>query len=266
MTTGQLSRKSIQLNGITTAYLDSGQGESIVALHGIPTSSLLFAPLVPFLSNYRLLAPDLLGQGQTEVPPAGSLGYAAYAHHLHAFMDSVPPQHFHLLVHDLGGVLDLDWATENGGRLESLIILSTTITPCFRVGTALYAANLILGQGFLRWGMPLTLKRSRMVDPALLEEWVRPWSRRRLLRGTDHFARHHLQRIRSKLERIQAPVLVIWGEHDNIFPLRHASSILQALPQATMSTIKRCGHWSPLDAPDEVAHFVLEFSSEISRV
>lgn len=261
MTTGRLPRKSVQLNGITTAYLDCGQGEPIVALHGIPTSSLLFAPLAPFLGGYRLIAPDLLGQGQTQAPPTGRLGYSAYADHLHAFLNGVPPRRFHLLIHDLGGVLGLDWATENVERLESLIILSTTVTGSFRVGTVFYAANLILGQGFLRRGMQLTLKRPQQLDPALLEEWARPWSRRRLLRGVDHFAARHLQRIRPKLGRIQAPVLVIWGEQDDIFPLQHASSIAQALPQAKLSTIKRCGHWSPLDAPGEVAQFMLRFFS-----
>jgi pimeloyl-ACP methyl ester carboxylesterase len=72
-----LIRKSIQLNGSLTSYLDCGKGETIVALHGIPTSSLLFAPLAPFLDEYRLIAPDLLGQGRSESPPPGPLDYQA---------------------------------------------------------------------------------------------------------------------------------------------------------------------------------------------
>lgn len=256
-----MSRRTVQLNDIITAYFDSGQGEPIVALHGIPTSSLLFAPLVPFLNKYRIIAPDLLGQGQTETPLTGPLGYTAYADHLDKFMNSVPPQRFHLLIHDFGGVLGLDWATKNIERLESLIVLSTTITGNLLVGKVLYAANLIFGQALLRWGMQSTLKRSQKLDPALMEEWVKPWSRRRMLRGTDHFADHHLQRIRSELKRIQVPALVIWGEQDNIFPLQHASDIVQALPQAKMFTIKRCGHWSPLDAPHEVAQLMTKFFS-----
>jgi haloalkane dehalogenase len=181
-------------------------------------------------------------------------------------MDSVPSRRVHLLLHDLGGVLGLDWATENVERLESLIILSTTITGSFRVGIALYIANLIFGQAFLRRGMQSTLKRPRKLDPALIEEWARPWSRRRILRGADHFARHHLQQIRSKLERIQAPVIVVWGAQDHIFPLQHASSILKAFPQAMLFRIDRCGHWSPLDAPDEVAQFMMAFFAATSFV
>jgi haloalkane dehalogenase len=258
MMLSQPPRKSIRLNSIATAYLDMGRGETIVALHGIPTSSLLFAPLLPHLSNYRLIAPDLLGQGQTETPPTGQLDFSAYADHLRAFMRVVPPEHFHLLIHDLGGILGLDWATEYMERPTSLTILSTTLTGSVRAGKLLYAANLVFGRSLLQWGMQATLKRHRQLNAALLEEWARPWSRRRILRGTDHFAGHHLERIRSQLDRVRVPAVVIWGEQDDIFPLRHLSSIIRALPQATMHTIQRCGHWSPLDAPDEIAQIVVE--------
>ncbi len=261
MVTHPLPRQSILLDSVATAYLDAGHGEPIVALHGIPTSSLLFAPLLPHLTNYRFIAPDLLGQGQTATPPTGPLDYSAYAKHLRRFMDTVPPQQFHFLLHDLGGVLGLEWATKNVERLKSLIILSTTITESFRVGKVLYAANLIFGQSLLRWGMPFTLKRSQTLDAALRAEWVKPWSRRRLLRGTDHFAGHHLRRIQARLHHIQVPVLVLWGEQDDVFPLRHATSIIQALPQAKLCTIQQCGHWSVLDAPEEIAQRVVKFLS-----
>jgi len=157
-------------------------------------------------------------------------------------MNHVPPPRFHLLVHDLGGVLGLDWATDHIERVQSLIILSTTVTGSLRVGTLLYAANVVFGQSVLRWGMPSTLKRVQKLDPALQEEWIRPWSRRRILRGTDHFARHRLQHIRAKLNRLRVPILIVWEAQDNIFPLQHASSLMQAVPQAQLCVIPRCGH------------------------
>lgn len=119
-------------------------------------------------------------------------------------------------------------------------------------------ANLILGPRFLRWGMRFTLRRTQL-ETALLEEWVKPWSRQRILRGTDHFAPHHLQRIRSRVQQLRVPVLIIWGNEDTIFPLAHASRIVQMLPHARLCPLERCGHWSPLDAPEEVAQCILEF-------
>jgi pimeloyl-ACP methyl ester carboxylesterase len=175
-------------------------------------------------------------------------------------MDTIPPEGVHLLIHDLRGIFGLDWAADHVDRLRSLTILSITISGSYRVGMLLYAANLIGGQRMLRWGMGYTLKPKTKLDEEWMVEWIRPWSRR-LLRGMDHFAGHHLQRIRSKLNRIHMPVSLIWGDQDDIFPLRHASRIKQVLPQARLHVIQSCGHWSHLDAPDEVAQIVEGFVS-----
>jgi len=262
MMTNQPARKRILIDGVPTSYLDLGEGEPIVALHGIPTSSLLFLPMVPFLGARRLIAPDLLGQGETESPPEGPLGFVEYYNHLCGFMNAVAPRRFHLLVHDLGAVLGLEWAADNADRLESLTILSTTLTSSIRVGVLIYAANLIFGRSLLRWGMRHMLKRSGNLDHGLIEEWSRPWSRRRVLRGTDHFSARHLNRIRSRLSGIRSPVLLIWGGRDDIFPLRHAAEIVKTLPHAKLRVIEGCGHWLPLDAPDEVARILSEFLSQ----
>jgi len=256
-----LLRQTLQLDGLTTAYLEAGQGETLVALHGIPTSSLLFAPLFPYLPNYHWLAPDLLGQGQTAVPPTGRLDYAAYAKHLQQFMARVPPPQFHFLLHDLGGLLGLDWASAHPEQIKSLILCSTTITGSWWVSRGLYAANWVLGRGLLEWGLSFTLKRAQHLEAALKAEWAKPWTRRRLLRGADHFAGSHLQRIRANLHRLQMPVLIVWGEQDNVFPLPHATRLQQAFPQASLHTLQHCGHWSPLDAPQEIAHSIQKFLS-----
>jgi pimeloyl-ACP methyl ester carboxylesterase len=253
------------VDGIQTSYLDVGDGEPIVALHGIPTSSALFAPLVPRLAGYRLIAPDLLGQGQTEVPPRGSLGFATYLKHLDAFLSDVPPARFHLLVHDFGGVLGMTWAMGNADRVKSIVVLSTTVTPSTRVAL-LGAANLLIGARGLRHLMPWTLVRSRVLSPELLQNWAGPWTRRRLLRGLDFFSPSRLQQLRERLAGFPRPVLLVWGTNDQVFPLSHAKVLQEMLPLATMVKIPRCGHWSTLDAPEEVAESVTTFCRHVSEL
>lgn len=249
------------VDGLRTAYFDVGEGVPIIALHGIPTSSALFAPLIPHMAGYRLIAPDLLGQGQTEVPRSGRLDFAAYFRHLKAFLDDFAPPTFHLLVHDFGAVLGLAWAADHATRLQSIIVLSTTVTFSVRVAW-LYAANLVLGRAALRWLMPWTLKRERVVPPETLREWARPWTRQRLLRGIDHFSPRRLRHVRQRLVFLTRPVLLIWGEDDEVFPTSHADVLRRTLPQATFVTIPKCGHWAPLDAPHEVADLVRAFCSQ----
>ena len=251
--------KQAVVNGLSTSYFDVGEGEPVVALHGIPTSSALFAPLVPHLRGYRLIAPDLLGHGRTEIPAAGKLDFQAYLEHLEAFLDAIPPRKFHLLVHDFGAVLGLTWATRHLERLRSVIVLSTTVTFGPRI-VLLVGANLILGPRVIEWFMPWTLQRSRNVLPReLRREWARPWTRRRLLRGMDHFSPTHLRGIRGRLGVVTRPVLLLWGQADNVFPVSHADRLRSALPNAVLKTIPECGHWAPLDAPSEVAQHVCAF-------
>jgi haloalkane dehalogenase len=263
-----IAKRCIFLDGIATSYLDVGSGEALVALHGIPTSSALFEPLLPFLDQYRVIAPDLLGQGETGAPTTGRLGFLAYSRHLGLFMDKIPPPTFHLLIHDFGGVLGLNWACDHQERVRSVVILSTTVSWSFRVGVLIYAANILLGDRLIRWAVSATLKRSNRPEAELIDQWAHPWSRRRILRGMDHFSPGHLKRLRSKLRNIRVPVLVIWGKEDNVFGLAHALRIVKELPRSRLVTIPRCGHWSPVDAPEEVARHIVEFlgSADCNRV
>ena len=251
--------KQVIVNGLLTSYFDVGEGDPIVALHGIPTSSALFAPLVPHLLGYRLLAPDLLGQGRTETPATGRLGFEAYLEHLEAFLDTIAPRKFHLLVHDFGAVLGLMWATRHVDRLRSVIVLSTTVAFGPRI-VLLFSANLILGPRVLEWFLPWTLQRSRSVlPPAVQREWAMPWTRRRLLRGMDHFSARHLRVLQERLVVVTRPVLLLWGEADTVFPVSHGDRLRKALPDAVLETIPACGHWTPLDAPCEVAEHIRAF-------
>jgi pimeloyl-ACP methyl ester carboxylesterase len=253
------TRERVSLGGVSTAFLDAGRGEAIVALHGVPTSSALFEPLLPHLRDYRLIAPDLIGQGETDTPAHGPLDYAAYRAHLDAFLGSVPPLEFFLLVHDLGGILGLEWAADHPERVRGIAVLSTTITWSGRVGVLLYGANLLFGRSFVRRVLPAALKRNRTVAPSVVEQWAAPWTRTRIVRGLDLFAPAHLARLRTKLGRIHVPVRLIWGEDDDVFPLSSAHQIGERLTQSALVTIPRCGHWPMLDAPDEVGQHLVDF-------
>jgi pimeloyl-ACP methyl ester carboxylesterase len=257
-------RRFVHVEGVRTAYVDVGAGEPIVALHGIPTSSELFDPLLPALVGFRVIAPDLLGQGETAVPAKGPVGHAEYAAHLAAFLDVVAPPTFHLVVHDLGGVLGLEWAAAHPERLRTLVVLSATGT--FTLRWAMRARlrrlrNLLGGVSSMRrWIREIPQQQPAALDVGLAGRWARPWTRRRALRGRDHYARPHLARVKAGLARIHAPVLLLWGDRDEVFPRRHAKRLRRRLSSAELKVIEGGGHWLPLDVPwrtgEEIAEFI----------
>ncbi len=256
------SRRFVHVGGVRTAYVDVGAGEPVVALHGIPTSSELFDPLLPALAGFRVIAPDLLGQGETAVPSRGRLGHAEYAAHLAAFLDVVAPPTFHLIVHDLGGVLGIEWAAAHPERLRTLVVLSTTASFTLRWALRVKLRrlkNLLGGAPVVRERILAISERPGAIDPGLPERWARPWTRRRVLRGHDHYARRHLRRVKQGLARIHTPALVLWGEWDSVFPARHAKRIRKLLSNAELNVVEG-GHFLPLDAPrvtgEEIAEFI----------
>ena len=256
-----MPRRFTHVGGVRTAYLDAGSGEPIVAIHGVPTSSELFEPLLPALGEFRVMAPDLLGQGETETPP-GLLGYAQYAAHLAAFLDAVAPPRFDLVVHDLGGLLGLDWAGCHPDRVRRLVVLSTTVTATVRwaaLWAAIYGIELVGGAAAVRHTMVRIAKRPGAIPCDLAERWARPWTRRRVLRGLDLLAPWRLRGVAERLAAVRAPALVVWGTRDDVFPPSHAEPLLEALPGAELKLAPGAGHWSMLDAPEVVGDYLATF-------
>lgn len=98
------------------AYIERGEGHPIVFLHGNPTSSFLWRGVLPHVeaSGRRLIAPDLIGMGDSDKIPAGAEPdhrFASHARYLDAFIDEVVgTEPLTLVLHDWGGALGFDWA------------------------------------------------------------------------------------------------------------------------------------------------------------
>src|SRR5690242_4227331 len=94
--------------GNRLSYRDIGSGEPIVLVHGTPSSSLEFLEVINDLSQqYRCIAMDHLGFGQSEKPKNGDYTLAAHTKRLKALIEHLGLSKFHLLVHDFGGIIAL---------------------------------------------------------------------------------------------------------------------------------------------------------------
>ena len=109
-------KRFAEVLGRRMAYVERGAGHPVMFLHGNPTSSFLWRRVLPYVEapGRRLIAPDLVGMGDSDKIPAGAepdrYRFASHARYLDAFIDQVVgTEPLTLVLHDWGGALGFDW-------------------------------------------------------------------------------------------------------------------------------------------------------------
>jgi haloalkane dehalogenase len=112
----------------TIYYQDSGSGTPFVFLHGNPGSSYTWREVLPRVGPGRLLAPDLIGMGQSGKPDIG-YSFDDHARYLDEWFDAVGLDHVVLVGHDWGGALAFDWAARHPRRVLGIAFAESIVKP-----------------------------------------------------------------------------------------------------------------------------------------
>jgi haloalkane dehalogenase len=129
-------KRFVGVLGRRMAYIERGAGHPIVFLHGNPTSSFLWRGVLPHVeaAGRRLIAPDLIGMGDSDKIPAGAepdrYRFVSHARYLDAFIDEVVGmESLTLVLHDWGGGLGFDWAYRHQQRVRAIGYMETFVAP-----------------------------------------------------------------------------------------------------------------------------------------
>ena len=130
----ELPKKSAEVLGKRMAYVEVGEGDPIVFLHGNPTSSYLWRNVVPHLADQgRCIAPDLIGMGDSEkLEDSGPDRYRFVEHrrHLHALLETLGVEdRVTLVVHDWGSALGFDWARTHADAVAGIAYMEAIVRP-----------------------------------------------------------------------------------------------------------------------------------------
>jgi haloalkane dehalogenase len=118
-------KRSVEVEGVPMAVVDEGEGRAIVFLHGNPTSSHLWRGVIPHVADLgRVVAPDLVGMGDSgKLPGAGpgTYTFATHRRHLDGLLDALDlGDDVVLVLHDLGSALGFDWARRHADRVAGI--------------------------------------------------------------------------------------------------------------------------------------------------
>lgn len=127
-------KKTVRVLDRSMAYVDMGEGDPIVFLHGNPTSSYLWRNIMPHLAGMgRCIAPDLIGMGGSDkLPDSGPERYrfAEHREYLDAFFEVMGlTSDVTLVIHDWGSALGFDWARRNPDAVRGIAYMEGIVRP-----------------------------------------------------------------------------------------------------------------------------------------
>ena len=270
--------KYLELNGDRVAYQDVGQGSVVLLVHGMGGSSQTWREVLPHLSaRHRVIAPDLIGHGQSDKPRTDySLG--AFAVWLRDLLDQLGVSRMTLVGHSLGGGVAMQFAHQHPEYIERLVLISSgglgpELGHTLRLMSApgaefvlpVIAPQKVVAAGErLRGWLASMGVRSAQAD----ETWnayislADPKTRTAFLRTLRSVVDYRGQAVSAfnKMHFTEGlPTLLIWGEQDRLIPAAHGRDAHEALPGSRLVTLAGVGHFPQVEAPLAVTDTVDDF-------
>ena len=274
------SQKYLKVEGGEIAYWDQGDGEPILLVHGVPTSSWLYRHMQSDLVNkgYRVIAPDLLGYGSSEKPK----GYELYhekkqGRRLLQLMEHLGISQWNHVMHDAGGLWSWEMISQRPESVKRLVILNTLIYEAgfnppmrfekgfkARVYTAMYKSPLT-GKGLIKATFD-----NGMLDCDLTKEdmegyWLpmKEGGNRALYYFFTQTC-NALPNFANLLKSLSIPTRIIWGEKDSILKWDPQAQAVQAdlkIPDSEIFILKDRKHFLQEESPQEIAQLIDAFIS-----
>ena len=251
-------------NGIRLAYVELGDpdGPPLLLLHGYTDSSRVWTLLAPYLQDHRILIPDQRGHGASDAPQC-CYAMADYAHDARLFMDAMGVERAAVVGHSMGSMVAQLLAAEHPERVERLVLVGSTALPALTRESWMWTEIMALREpiasnaDFLRaWGpdsspTPVDPEFKAYYAPEIAATPPHVW--RSVLRDLLEVP------IGRYAPDIRAPVLILSGGRDEIFPAEHHRSLIEAFAGAQAHVFPDFGHNLVIERPQEVGPVLAAF-------
>jgi pimeloyl-ACP methyl ester carboxylesterase len=255
----------VQLPGAEVNYVEIGEGEPILFVHGISGCWQNWLENLPhFGAGHRAIALDLPGFGASPMP-SWEIDMPAYGRLIQDFCEKLGIERATLVGNSMGGFIAVEAVTANPGRFERLVLVSAagilnTWNPELRATATAWAWR-EFGPRFAERGRQIVSR------PRAREMVFRPFVRypNRLREDLlleqiggglkqaegfgDALAALIRRDIRAQLGEIEMPTLIVWGLSDRVIPVAAAISYHRRVPHSRLEIFERTGHVPQLERP-----------------
>ncbi|MCZ8379454.1 alpha/beta hydrolase [Mycobacterium sp. CPCC 205372] len=263
---------TIEVNGIATNYHEAGSGDPVLLLHGSGPGVSAWAnwqhTIAVLAKHHRVVAPDMVGFGDTQRPADIRYSSQAWFDHVLGFLDAMKIERTSIVGNSLGGFIALALAIKCPERLNRMVLLGTP-SPGMKPTEGLAALRKYEPS---YEAMEQLLIEYFAVDPAIITpELVQLRHEASVAPGA--FETYRKMEINPKTGAselgieagdyacISTPTLIVHGREDRVIPVEAGIELMTTLPNADLHVFSRCGHWTQVERASEFSAVVDQFLS-----
>ena len=257
---------------INMHYIDEGQGEVILALHGEPSWSYLYRKFIPVLKEYRFIAPDLIGFGKSDK----IVGWKNYSFELHFkslvnLIDQLGLNDITLVVQDWGGLLGLSLLGEYPEKFKRVVILNTFL-PIGEPLSLFFKLFQKIAKYHPSFPVGKIIQRGTFTQlpQATIDAYNAPFPNRKHKDGVKSFPLlvpskptdqgvNRMKKARAVLSKWNKPAFVLFSDKDKLMSGLEKFFYKLIPSSKNKIIIKNAGHFLQEDKGEEIAFYIDKF-------
>ena len=252
-----------------------GEGDTIVFVHGLGGSMNAWTPLLPALTRWRCVRPELPGAARSRkahalgeaTPHRGQLSAEVHAQALLRIFEALGVARAHVVGHSFGTIIAQHLAAMEPSRVRSLALFGAMAEPVpaqrdnmrARASAAREQGLFEIAEGISQAALSASSRESNPLAVAYVRDSI-------AAQDPEGFARNCLalaEARAARVELIRCPVLVVNGDEDVVTPLSGARQLADRLPNARVEVLGRCGHWPTLERVSESQRLLRDFLDRV---
>jgi abhydrolase domain-containing protein 6 len=264
-----LEVKELTIPGFRIEYMEAGEGEPLVLLHGFTADKDHWTRVAPYLvAHFRVIAIDLPGFGGSDKPMDRHYTGHDQVGYLHEIVGALGLASFHLGGNSMGGMIAARYGATYPGEVKSLWLLAPGGVGSGPTGdlaglkpgdhVPLLARSLADIEKNLRWAASKPPYVPRAVKRVLAERAAADYSLHMNIfyEINDEWAVAPLEKT---VEGLEVPARIVWGEEDRLLPVANAEPLHGAMPNSSVLRLPGIGHLPMIESPQVVAEDYLAF-------
>ncbi len=249
------------------AYADGGAGDTIIMVHGYAGNKDNWVYLAKYFTpNYRVIIPDLPGNGDSSKSQEVSYSHLSQVERLNLFVKELKLTKFHLVGNSMGGNIAGNYAADYPDMVKTLALFDAS-----GVNAPVKSEFVLLLE---KGTNPFMIRDAQdfdkflefvFVKPPELPSFMKQYLAEQAVAATPLNKKIigdmmlDLLTLESKLNKITAPTLILWGDTDKVVHISSAPIFEKNIKNSKSAVIKECGHVPMIEKPAETAAVYQDF-------